>query len=267
MAGFGLAETEKEDSPFRKLNDLLQDSPKPNAQTEKAVNEFVDEAEETVLEDVKVELARQLAKQKTEGEKPSMDAARRIFEHRLGLRMNVLSKAMDEQRFENLCDSIQKQGLAINKDQYKGLSITEYRKQKTELGLDAMKEISSGQTPAFRKMMNSAEAYVNSKGAAQEKETRQQLSQDIAEYVMKDCAPGKQDPDPTALNTAMYTLKSILPEKAFGQFVDQFNAQPGRGVHYKPEQFNKLPKSAEPNAERKMEDPVLTLEKPKPWEE
>ena len=70
-------------------------------------------------------------------------------------------------------------------------------------------------------------------------------------------APGKKGVDQKAFQTAMYSMKAMVPEKSFEKFVGLVNAQPGRHVHYKPSDFTTLPRTAAPQPQREAEAPVL----------
>ncbi len=128
-----------------------------------------------------------------------------------------------------------------------------------EEGVLAMREMASGQTPGFHKMMNSMSAYLEADGenGKEKQHLKKEAAKDIAEFVIKDCAPQNVGADPKAFRTAMYSLKSILPKEGFEQFVGQLNQQPGRGVKYKASDFDRLPEKEASKAENGLEAPVL----------
>ena len=258
-----LAEIEEEDSPFRKLHDEIAAEKEANEHTEQAVTSFIEGVSTVILSEVRAEVNQR--KKDEEGFLQETDGAiqrRKDFEFKMNLRMNFVRKTMAADAFENLCAEVREAGLDIQAEQFTGLAVSDFRKQKATLGLKAMKELASGQTPFFYKMMHSTEEFIAS-NKEQEKDVSERLVKDIAEFVAKDCAPNNRAADDKAFRTAMYTLKAMLPEKKFNQFVEQLNHQPGRGSKYKAEDFSRLPKRGSRAAE--AAGPVLKIDEG--WEE
>lgn len=258
-----LDELEEFDSPFRKLHEKIKGKDGPSAETKEAVREFIQDGRRAILIAVKTELAREKQEEKSGSDDSSREEEKRRFDNRLHLRMNVMRKCMPAHEFNALCREVSDLGIAVKPEDFRGITYAEMRRRKLQRGLTRLKEMKSGQTPGYFKMMNSMDRYL--KNGAPDRQSQEDLAKNIGEFILKDCAPGKRGVDQKAFQTAMYSMKCLLPEKGFNQFLNQVNGQPGRGVHYKAEDFNKPAEQDAPERKRELEDPVLRIRNP--WEQ
>lgn len=248
-----LSGQEDSGSAFYKLHDKLKDHPTGEKAAD-ALEEFIRDARAEIMAEVKAEMERR-QKAEERGE-PEDESKAQAFEHKLAVKMTIMKRVMKSGDFNRFCRDLDGLGMAIDPGALNGLTFWDIQKKKLSATLTRLKEMKGGQPKGFFQMMSGLSPLLGKKEEPERAE-KERTAAALADFVLNDCAPTKQGVDQDAFKTAMFGVKILVSEQQFKNFVDRVNAQPGRRIKFKPEDFNELP-------ERKLEDKDLQKEQEAP---
>ncbi|MBQ7713364.1 MAG: hypothetical protein IJT71_00555 [Oscillospiraceae bacterium] len=120
---------------------------------------------------------------------------------------------------------------------------------------DNLKKLATGKTPAFHRMLNALDRFVNEDTEPTPQE-RAGVVHALADYIATDCAQGSREFDDACFTQAMRSVKALVPEQDFAKVVEQVNV--GREPKVKAEEFDApaaAPKEKAPDAPERA--PVL----------
>ncbi|MBQ7713366.1 MAG: hypothetical protein IJT71_00565 [Oscillospiraceae bacterium] len=103
---------------------------------------------------------------------------------------------------------------------------------------DSLKHMATGKTPAFHRMLNALDRFVNEDTEPTPQE-RAGVVHALADYIATDCAPGNRAYSKDCFTEAMRSVKALVPEQDFAKVVEQVNV--GREPKVKAEDFEKAP--------------------------
>ena len=251
---------------FRKLYEKLKDADGPSQETEEALDDFLEEAEQQVLEEIKEEMERREEYDEKREEPDSFEEERREkFDDSMGQKLAILKRTMDSSRFDALMNRMDDVGYHVNPRALDLISMFGLRKKAVRVGLTKLEEIKSGQPAGFFSMLSGVKGFLGAEGRKLP-EAEQNMEKKLQSFVLNDCAPTKRNVDQEAFYTSMHILGKVMPRRKFAEFVEKVNNQPGRGVRYKPEDFREAPKMKDPEMEA-PEEAAPTLRPRMPWEE
>ena len=87
---------------------------------------------------------------------------------------------------------------------------------------DNLKKMATGKTPAFHKMLNALDRFVN-EDTEPSMEEKKSLVNALADYILTDCSPQSREMNRDCFTNAMCSVKALIPEEQFEKVVEQVN--------------------------------------------
>ena len=261
---------QEEDSPFRELLKGIKTNPPDEKKVAETLNKCVEEAPAQILTRRRGKAVyRKNGRQAAEAAHPGKErdpgkpgSLRRLREdERFRMEMTFLHAVMPLDLYAKLCSELTRQGQPVDPEKDFLFLPDNPRKESVLAKIQtAMRQSASGKGAAYHRALNAMDQFMEGQGVPEQAE-KNALARKLGEYLLTDGAPGRPGYDARADRLVTAAVQELLPEKAFGAFLNTVNAARAPGERLRTEDLDDL--AIEPQlAPRELAGPVLERKDP-----